>query len=153
MKRWWWGLCILLGLPACNETSYSGSPVPYAPVGYTVNITSEHPNFRKENGYAVLPPVTTKRFEYDYIGYAGLLVWVGMDNEYHAADLCCPHCLSPNKPVEVDGIWAKCPTCEEEFDLSYGYCSPRHGTSKYPLKRYTVQEQYSVAELKLIIRN
>ncbi len=153
LKRWFAIGCVVFGLAACNETSVNGSTVPYAPVGYTINITTEYPNFRKENGFSVLPLITAKRFDYEYIGYAGLLVWVGMDNEYHAADLCCPHCLLPNKPIEVNGMWAVCPTCGEEYDISYGYCSPRHGISKYPLKRYTVLEQQYMAELKLYIRN
>lgn len=155
MKKWWVIGSILFGLTSCDDTSYSGNPVPFAPVAYEVNITSEYPNLNKDNGFGEKQRliVTKKRFEYDYIGYAGLLIWVGMDNAYHAADLCCPYCLDSNVPVNIDGLWAKCPTCEEEYDISYGYCSPHYGISKYPLKQYTVQELASPAGKKLRISN
>ena len=48
MKQCWVAIgCVLLGLAACEDNSYRESPVPYAPVQYTVNITTEHPNSPK----------------------------------------------------------------------------------------------------------
>jgi nitrite reductase/ring-hydroxylating ferredoxin subunit len=61
-----------------------------------------------------------------------------MDGHYHAADLCCPNCLKRNKPVEVDGLFAVCPLCDEHFDLSYGYAFPTKGKTDESLKKYQV---------------
>jgi nitrite reductase/ring-hydroxylating ferredoxin subunit len=145
--------CIILVFAACDDNARSGNPVPYAPVQYTINITTEYPNFKKENGFAVLPAITKPRYDYEYVGYGGLLVWVGMDNEYHAADLCCPNCLKPAKPITADGIFAICPTCGEQYDISYGYNLPTKGKSQYPLKTYSVQEQTYSVDTKLRISN
>lgn len=153
MRKRLFVICLVLGLWACDDTYYSGSTVPYAHVRYTVYITTEYPHFIADNGFQTLPPVTKKRYDTDYIGYAGLLIWVGMDNAYHAADLCCPHCLKPSQPVYVDGIYAVCPVCDEAFDLSYGYCSPLHGTAKTPLKTYTARVQQKPTGVELYISN
>ena len=145
-----WGSLMLL--TACGESAYSGGPVPYARVNYTLSL-QEYPNFVKANGFQVLPPVTSKRYEYDYIGYAGLLIWVGTDQAYHAADLCCPNCLLPDKPVTVDGSCAVCPICGEQYDLLQGYAFPQRGFTRYALRAYNVQERVSVVGTELHITN
>ena len=134
MKRW--GILILLGivLLACDNTYYRSS-IPSVPVNFTLNITSEYPHFIVDNGFQTLT-ITQSKFEREYVGYAGLLVWVAMDGNYHAADLCCPHCLKPSTPIEVDGFYAVCPICDEHYDLSYGFAFPSKGTSKEPLRKY-----------------
>lgn len=134
MKRWWGILLVLLACTACEDVNYRSS-VPYAPVNYTVYITREHPNFVVENGFQTMT-VTKRTFLEEYIGYAGLLIWVGMDNAYHAADLCCPHCVKRHLPMIVDGLYAICETCGEEFDLSYGYGVPTRGITREPMKMY-----------------
>jgi nitrite reductase/ring-hydroxylating ferredoxin subunit len=78
--------------------------------------------------------LTRIKFERESVGYSGLLIWIGMDGHYHAADLCCPNCLIKTKPVKVDGIYAVCPTCEETYDISYGYAFPTKGKTKFPLR-------------------
>lgn len=153
LKRWFVIGCIALGLAACDDNSYRESPIPYAPVQYTVNVTTEHPNFMKDNGFQTLPPITERRFEEDFIGYAGLLVWVDGFNTYRAADLCCPNCLLRNKPVEIDGMFAVCPTCGEQFDLNGGFCTPQTGVTGYALKQYRVQESHTMAGYKLVVHN
>jgi hypothetical protein len=124
-------MCLIVG---CN-TINNQTPVPHVPVSYTLNITSEYPHFIVENGYQTLT-ITQTKFEREYLGYSGLLIWVGMDGAYHAADLCCPNCLIKNKPVHIDGIYAICPTCDEHFDLSYGYAFPTKGHTKHTLRKY-----------------
>jgi nitrite reductase/ring-hydroxylating ferredoxin subunit len=134
MKHWWFILpwCLLLG--ACEDVNKKSS-VPHVPVNYTLYITSEHPHFVLGNGYQTIT-VTSSKYERESVGYAGLLIWVSMDNHYHAADLCCPNCLKRNQPVAVDGQFAVCPTCNEHFDLSYGYAMPTKGYTKEPLRKY-----------------
>jgi nitrite reductase/ring-hydroxylating ferredoxin subunit len=97
--------------------------------------------------------VTKAKYEREYLGYSGLLIWVGMDGNYHAADLCCPHCLLKNKPVEVDGIYAICPQCEETYDLSYGYAFPTKGVAKETLRKYPTSYTGSMSGYILRIFN
>ena len=151
MKNW-----ILIGfigslLLGCEDFN-NQNPVPHVPVSYTMNITSEYPHFVIENGYQTLT-ITKAKFNYEYVGYAGLLIWIGMDGDYHAADLCCPNCVNKTKPVEVDGLYAVCPTCGEAFDLSYGYAFPTKGITKYPLEEYQATDNNSYAGYTLRITN
>ena len=150
MKKWLYiGLVFIL--LSCEDTN-NMNPVSYVPVNYTLNITQEHPHFVVDNGYNVMT-ITKTRFDREYIGYAGLVVWIGMDGQYHAADLCCPHCLLKHKPVEVDGFYAICPKCEEHYDLSYGYANPTKGMTKFGLKMYRTILNNSMTGYSLRIVN
>lgn len=150
MKKWLYiGLVFIL--LSCENTN-NMNPVSYVPVNYTLNITQEYPHFVVDNGYNVMT-ITKTRFDREYIGYAGLVVWIGMDGQYHAADLCCPHCLLKHKPVEVDGFYAICPECEEHYDLSYGYANPTKGMTKFGLKMYRTILNNSMTGYSLRIIN
>ena len=144
------GLLIYL-IVGCNNIN-NQNPVPYVPVSYTLKITEEHPHFMIDNGYQTMT-ITRTKFEREYLGYAGLLIWIGMDGNYHAADMCCPNCLDKTKPVEVDGLYAVCPKCGEAFDLSYGYAFPTKGITKYPLRQYQAILNNSYAGYTLRITN
>ncbi len=126
---------LLVLLSACENTQRCD--VPSYPVMFTMNILSEYPHFVPDNGYQTLT-FTQKRYARDLIGYAGLLVWVDMEGKYNACDMCCPHCLDPQNPVYVDGIWAVCPACDEHFDLSYGLAIPTKGVTRQALRRFSV---------------
>ena len=128
------------------------SSVPYAPVDYTLNITREYPHFVVEN-YPSPIVITQKKLLNEFIGYAGLLIWVGMDNAYHAADLCCPYCVKRNKPLTVDGMFAVCELCGEHYDISLGFGFPTKGITDEPLKQYNTSLIIGAAEKKLRIRN
>lgn len=134
-------LILLLALSSCESINRKSS-VPNVPVNYTVYIDREHPYFVVENTLATII-VTERKFQHQYIGYAGLLIWVGMDNAYHAADLCCPHCVLRNKPLQVDGLYAVCPICGEQYDISYGFCNPTKGITKESLKLYNISPKYN----------
>lgn len=97
--------------------------------------------------------VTEAKFEREYLGYAGLLLWIGMDGQYHAADLCCPNCIKANKPVQIDGMFAVCPICDEHFDLSYGYAFPTTGKTKESLRKYQALTQQTTTGLTLRVIN
>ena len=148
-------LCLIIGLilvvSSCEDVNRRSS-VPNVRVNYTLNITSEHPHFVRENGFQTMT-VTKRRYQNDLIGYAGLLIWVGMDNQYYAADLCCPYCVQAKKPIEVDGIFAICPACGEQYDISYGFGHPTKGVTKEPLKRYNTSFQNGVTGRELHIYN
>jgi nitrite reductase/ring-hydroxylating ferredoxin subunit len=151
MKRW-----LLIGILLCSllgcENFNNQNPVPYVPVNYTLKITEEHPHFMIDNGYQTMT-ITRTKFEREYLGYAGLLIWICWDGNYHAADMCCPNCVNKTKPVEVDGLYAVCPICGEAFDLSYGYAFPTKGITKYPLRQYQAIYNNSNAGYTLRITN
>ncbi len=142
---------LLFVLVACEDVNRRSS-VPNMPVNYTVHITREHPHFVVENGFQTMT-IIKKQFIEDYIGYAGLLIWVGMDNEYHAADLCCPYCVQRNRPLEVDGLFAVCKLCGEQYDISYGIGNPTKGVTKEPLKRYNTSYRNMATGAQLHIFN
>lgn len=144
-------ILLILILSSCEDFNRR-SPIPHMPVSYTYYVTRDNPHFIVENGYQTIT-ITQTKFEREYLGYSGLLIWIGMDMHYHAADLCCPKCLKRNKPVEVDGLYAVCPICDEHFDLSYGYAIPTKGITKDALKQYQVIPQHSPTGLTLRIIN
>ena len=151
MKHWLFILPCCLLLSACEKVNYRSS-VPNVPVNYTLYITSEHPHFIVDNGFQTLT-VTSSKYERESVGYAGLLIWTAMDGHYHAADLCCPNCLKRTKPVEVDGLYAICPICNEQFDLSFGFAIPTKGITDEPLRRYQTRLDNSFTGLTLRIFN
>ena len=150
MKKWLY-IGMIFMLLSCEDTN-NMNPVSYVPVNYTLNITQEYPHFLVDNGFDT-KTITETRFDREYIGYAGLVVWIGMDGQYHAADLCCPHCLLKHKPVEVEGFYAICPECEEHYDLSYGYANPTKGMTKFGLKMYRTILNNSMTGYSLRIIN
>lgn len=151
MRRFSTIALILSILVACENTNFRSS-VPNMPVHYTVHITREHPNFVVENGFQTMV-ITERRYVEEYIGYSGLLIWVGMDNAYHAADLCCPHCVKKNVPIEIDGLFANCTQCGESYDISYGFGNPTKGITKEALKRYNISYRNLATGAQLYIFN
>lgn len=137
-----WLLAVLL--TSCEGTSFQNS-VPVYPVHAVVDTRSVFVNFMptnlnayitvnregyKENGKFVLPLSSM-----DAYGYGGLVVYVSMYG-YVAYDLACPHCASLGKrrPCEMDGIYAVCPECGEQYELGSGYALPQKGISKETLR-------------------
>lgn len=135
-------LCLLW---SCGETTFVSS-VPSYPVHMEINILAEYPNFVPTGGIQALT-FTSPRYPTERVGYAGLLIYTAFDEHYHACDLCCPKCLLQNRPIEVDGMFARCPNCGEEYDLSYGYGTPTRGISRERLRPYTA----NYANGKLIV--
>ena len=121
-------------LSGCSGSTYYSS-VPSVPVQFSYNVLTEDPTFvtAHTGAYKI---IKERRYETDYIGYGGLLLYIGLDMNYHAFDLACPHCLSTKNTVEVDGIFAICPICKEHYDLSYGYATPSQGITSEPLRKY-----------------
>ncbi len=124
----------LLLLSSCNDTVYRSS-VPSYPVYLRLNILAEYPHFVTTNTTSYLT-FTKQRYPMEALGYGGLLIYIGMDGVYHAYDMACPVCLKRDFPVEVDGIYARCPLCEEAYDVSYGLGVPTRGKSKEALRQY-----------------
>jgi len=138
-------LALVFTCTACRNDAKSN--VPDYPVYIDVDIQNEYPHFVPASPCQSLT-FLKKRYEHEAIGYAGVVVWINIQGEYRAADLCCPKCLLRDKPVDVNGMDAICPTCGESFDLlNYGF--PNKGIADQPLKSYGV----TYTGIKLHIRH
>ena len=115
-----------------------------------LNILGEYPNFTSSNIGAHMEFVVP-RFPTERVGYAGVLLFVNFNEQYSAFDLCCPHCVERYHPIEVNGMFAVCPVCGEEYDLSYGYGVPTQGIAKNYLKTYKCN--YNSLTGKLVVYN
>ncbi len=134
---YWWRVVLLIalvGLSACDDTVFRSS-VPTYPVQMRLNIAGEYVHFVPDNPGQVLT-FTKQRFPNEAIGFAGLLVCTGYDMRYYAFDLACPKCLSQKEHLEVDGMFAVCPICEEEYDFFSGIGYPTQGIGKENLRQY-----------------
>lgn len=149
MKRGLYIMCVLACLLCVIACENEQNNVPDYPVSIDIDLLI-YPHFIPENGFQVFDTVFTKPTKpYEYVGYAGVLVWINATNEYCAADLCCPKCLRKDVPVKADGgLFAVCPLCGEKYDLSTR-AFPTCGIADQPLKRYSV----SINRNKVQIRN
>ena len=138
---------LLTLLTACEGTTFR-SAVPTYPVRITVNTQlGPFVHFVPEATYDYLTVDRAGYHYHDYtqalsatdmIGYAGVLIYIDGSGQYNAFDLCCPHCLDPKHPVAVDGLYAVCPVCGEQYDLSFGLAVPTQHKSTEALRRYPV---------------
>jgi len=144
-----WAVLMTVGLSSCHNDSKSN--VPDYPVCLDIQITKEHPGFVPEGGFNTLTFTKAEKAG-EYVGYAGVVVWVNALNEYRAADLACPNCVKKDKPVVVDGIFATCPLCGEVYELSqYGF--PQKGIANQPLRSYSTRTVYEGPYRVLRVRN
>lgn len=88
------------------------------------------------NGEKVLPLSAM-----DAYGYGGVVVYVSL-NGYDAYDLACPSCAAHGirQACEVNGIFATCPHCGEEYDLGSGYAMPQHSIAHEALRRLNIMQ-------------
>jgi nitrite reductase/ring-hydroxylating ferredoxin subunit len=83
--------------------------------------------------------ITSPRKAGEYVGYSGVLVICGFDNNYYAYDLCCPNESSKSIKVVANDIGqAVCPKCGTVYDIGYGSGAPVQGVSKYAMRRYNI---------------
>lgn len=71
------------------------------------------------------------------LGFGGVLVFRDLENKLRACDLACPVEAHRDVCVEVKMPYATCPVCKTVYDLSYGFCVPIEGESKFSLKIYS----------------
>ena len=147
---WSWVLILgsLLLTPACEGTTFMSS-VPAYPVHAVIDTRAVFVDFTPENfntyitvnregyfenGKFMLPPSAI-----DTYGYGGVVVYVSL-NGYVAFDLGCPVCAGKGKrsPCMMDGMYARCPECGEEYELGSGYALPKNGISKEALRKLTI---------------
>lgn len=158
MKRTVCILAIAALMMACESYSLV-NPVPNFPVNLEVNILAEFPGFTPANTYSYIT-FPSPRYATERTGYAGVMVYIAGDMTYRAFDLGCPHCLDQNMPIVPDdnryeprkqgsSMYARCPKCGEEYDLSMGTGVPTKGIAQNYLKSY----QVITGNGKLIIHN
>ncbi len=138
---------IACALWACEDTVYRSS-VPTYPVNFKLNIAGEYVHFVTDNPGQYLT-FTKQRYYTDAIGFAGLLVCTGYDSQYYAYDLACPKCLSQERHVEVDGMFAICPICGEAFEFYNGIGNPTKGVVRESLRKYQTTFNYNTRELHI----
>ena len=141
-------IVLALMLVACENTTWQSS-VPTYPVRATIDTRAVFIDFTPENTNAYITidrdgyyengrfvlPVTVN----DAWGYGGLLVYVSM-NGYVAFDLACPNCAAHGKkqPCDMDGIFAVCPECGEQYEVASGYAVPQKGICREALRQYNI---------------
>ena len=131
-------------LASCEGTTFQRS-VPAYPVHVEINTKTEFVDFLPTNTNAY---ITVNEFGYykndkfvkvtsvlDRWGYAGIVVYVSMMG-YVAFDLGCPYCAArgTKSPCYMDGIFAVCPVCGEQYELATGSAIPQKGISKESLR-------------------
>lgn len=125
------GLSLIFG--GCDDTYISS--IPNYPVSMQLNLTSTYPTFKNSiNRYLIFQkPVTAS----DRIGYGGILVYSGFDQEYYAFDLACPHEAKSSIRVKPNDIGqAICDSCKTVYDISLGLGIPVSGPSREMLRKY-----------------
>jgi len=128
-------------LSSCDSKEEEKHKIPWAPVNYTINIEGADHDLKN--------PATTKTYPSSqlagrHVGFSGLLVVCGLRTHSNGApmlyvyDLCCPNEGVKDKQVipSSDGLTAKCPHCNTEFDIISGLGNVKSGTSPEGLQRY-----------------
>lgn len=140
---------LLLVLCSCEGTSWQSS-VPRYPVNVIIDTNSGvfvHFQPTALNTYVIADAEgyhyngsTYSRLITDAYGYGGVIVYVDMWGNYNAWDLACPNCAAHGRkrPCDIDGIFAVCPHCGEQYDLGSGTAAPQKGIAHEYLLRLTV---------------
>ena len=136
MKKQLHILSIITAALLCSCNNSYNNPVPSYPVNLDINIAAEYPHFVPANIMQHMT-FTKPRLVTDRIGYGGVLVLTGLDAQYHAFDLSCPVEARRDIRVYIDGMYAVCPQCGEQYEVFYGIGNPTKGISRDPMRRYT----------------
>lgn len=149
-------LLVIFTILAGCEDRYT-SFIPQYPVFLELNLTTSHPTFI-DNGYATLTFIE-KRFEYDRLGYGGILVICGMSStnttdpyQYYAYDLSCPHEADRNiRVVPNESGQAICEECGSVYEIGFGTGVPVEGDSNERLKSYRCSLRREHNAVKLVV--
>jgi hypothetical protein len=122
-----------LQLTGCDDTYQSSIPNFY--VNLRLDLASTYPTFKNNpNHYLVF---TKPVYATDGVGFGGILVFCGWDNNYYAFDLACPYEAKQKTIVHPNDIGqAICDSCKTVYDISIGVGNPISGPAKQTLKHY-----------------
>ena len=144
MKRILVCLVVLLAR-SCNKVNVSN--VPYARVYLTLDLRYQDKDLV---GLLNFKEITQPRNAGEMVGYSGVLVVNGYDDQYYAFDLCCPNEANKSIKVEADNTgYAQCPKCGAKFEIALGTGRPDNGVTEFALTRYMVTRRGQ----ELIIQN
>lgn len=141
---------VLFALCGCEGTTFRSS-VPAYPVRVVIDTKmGEFVHFTPEafssyvvankKGYFLNGKWVTSASAMDAFGYGeNIVVFVSMFG-YVAFDLACPNCAEKGlrSPCEVNGGFAVCTTCEEQYDLLSGTAAPQKGIAHEALRKLTL---------------
>ena len=141
-------LVYALMLTGCDGTLTRS--VPAYPVNVTIDTRTVFVDFLEENLNAYITVTKDGYYENDKFmlpltvmdacGYGGVLVYVSLAG-YVAFDLGCPYCASrgTRSPCYMDGIYAVCPICGEQYEVASGSALPQKGLIKESLRPLKVK--------------
>lgn len=142
----------LLLLGACKDSNTS-SVIPESSVYIYQNINLYAVSLRAIGGYKTYTAINTSQ-GVSAIGYGGVLVFYGYDENYYAFDMACPH--EVNREVRVtpnDNGQAVCSSCGSVFNLSYGSGAVISGPATEGLKKYKIKTTSTTAGLYIYVVN
>lgn len=131
----------------CEGTN--SNPVPFAPVHVVLNTKTVFIDFLPgntntyvtvtEKGYYKNGKFVQSLSVFDAYGYAGIVAYISILG-YTAYDMACPYCAAhgTKQRCTIDGIFAICPHCGEQYDLGGGFAMPQKNISPDPLRSMSV---------------
>lgn len=126
---------------ACEDIDRSA--IPDSPVYLERNINAEAIELRTIGGYKTYPsPVIFG----DAVGYGGLVVIYGFNEQYYAFDLACPNEVDREvRAMPNDAGQAVCESCGSVFSIGYGSGNRLSGPATEGLRRYNVSVSETVS--------
>ena len=152
------GFVLCLALGACDNFQ---SSVPRLPVRMIVDTNAGiYVHFvptalcqyviLDRNGYHYIDYYEARKEGIDQYGYGGVIIYINILGNYDAYDLACSYCAEHGGcvPCEIDGIFAVCPHCGEQYDLGSGTAAPQKGISKQSLLRLALSNNGGVLKVE-----
>ncbi len=129
-------LIISLALVACDGLVWESS-IPERSVFVERTLLTEAFDLMSVGGYKIITKDNKKINE--SVGFGGILLFHGYNDEYFAFDLACPYELNENIRVEPNGTGqAVCPVCGSVYAIGWGTGALQSGVAKEGLKKYQV---------------
>lgn len=138
MKTWlrFFAMLIFFSI-TCIGCMVEKSSIPDMPVAI-IRTISLSGSLSERGGFLY---IDQRKNEFDRIGFGGVLIYHGLNDEYYAVDLACPKELKNNILIgrpDLSGL-CTCAVCGEVYDMSSGFGTPTKGISKESLKHYVVR--------------
>ncbi|MPL88925.1 hypothetical protein SDC9_34954 [bioreactor metagenome] len=134
-------ILFILIISGCEDDYVSSIPI--RPVYMSINLTiAPYSTLRyASNQYFVFDKPRHNEIS-DRIGYGGILLYAGFDENYYAFDLACPYEADYSVRIKPNDVGqAVCESCGSVYDISYGIGNPVEGPGKEALKRYKTSLQ------------
>ena len=149
MRRWVCLFVLALALYSCQEQGVeleAEHPLRRLPIALKVSLDHE--------GRALLEPYSYMLYQKplyrgERLGYMGVVVVHGVNDNYLAYDLACPFCwpteeaVVPSLNSDKGVVVAECMECHTVYDLALGLAHPVAGPGSFPLLEYRVYRRGS----------